>query len=129
MTIIQKINDFFKKSIIKDLSHQKNRLRIFGQNYIILITLLVLFSLIFLISLNLLKKDNLVNAKNFKNTTTSSEFLNLSNFFLSKINSPYVEKRYLIENNDSIERILKKFKIKTEDIKTISYKLKQKKTF
>ena len=29
--------------------------------------------------------------------------------FISKINSPYKEIKYLIQNNDSIEKILKKF--------------------
>ena len=54
-------------------------------------------------------------------------FLNLSNFFLSKINSPYKEIEYLIKNNDSIEKILKKLQINANDIKIISNKLKQKK--
>ena len=64
---------------------------------------------------------------NLKNTTKSSEFLDLSNFLISKINSPYTEKKYIIQNNDSIEKILNKFKVRNEDIKIISFKLKQKK--
>ena len=75
----------------------------------------------------MIEKKNFKNAKNFKDTTKSTEFINLSNFFISKINSPYKVEKYLIENNDSVEKILKKFKIKKDDIKNISLKLKQKK--
>ena len=45
---------------------------------------------------------------------------------ISKINSPCKEIKY-IKNNDSIERILKKYDIDNNDIKNISLKLKQKK--
>ena len=34
---------------------------------------------------------------------------------------------YLINNNDTVEKILKKFEIKNQDIKNISTKLKEKK--
>ena len=39
-------------------------------------------------------------------------FSNLTNFLISKINSPYEEIKYIIKNNDTVEKILKKFKIK-----------------
>ena len=43
-----------------------------------------------------------------------------------KINNPYKEIKYLIKNNDSIEKILKKYKVQSIDIKNISTKLKEK---
>ena len=55
------------------------------------------------------------------------EFANLSEFFVSKINSPYKEIKYLIKNNDSVEKILKNLDIRSSDIKIISTKLKQEK--
>ena len=58
--------------------------------------------------------------------TSTNEFRNFQNFILSKIRSPYEEKSYIIKNNDTIEKILKKFNVKNEDIKNISIKLKQK---
>jgi len=103
------------------------KLRNFNQNYLVLFSILIFFSIIFFVSGNLIEKKNFKNAKNFKDTTKSTEFINLSNFFISKINSPYKVEKYLIENNDSVEKILKKFKIKKDDIKNISLKLKQKK--
>ena len=64
---------------------------------------------------------------NFKEITKTNEFSNFTNFFISKINSPYQEISYIIKNNDTIEKIFKKFKIRDLDIKKISIKLKEKK--
>ena len=64
---------------------------------------------------------------NFKEITKTNEFSNFTNFFISKINSPYQEISYIIMNNDTIEKIFKKFKIRDLDIKKISIKLKEKK--
>ena len=127
MTLIRKLNDFFKKTTNKPQSSIVQKLRNLNQNYLVLFSILIFFSIIFFVSGNLIEKKNFKNAKNFKDTTKSTEFINLSNFFISKINSPYKVEKYLIENNDSVEKILKKFKIKKDDIKNISLKLKQKK--
>ena len=127
MTLIQKLNDFFKKTANKTQPSIVQKLRNLNQNYFALFSILIFFSIIFFVSGNLIEKKNFNNVKNFKDTTKSSEFINLSNFFISKINSPYKVEKYLIENNDSVEKILKKFKIKKDDIKNISLKLKQKK--
>ena len=127
MTLIQKLNHFFKKTTNKPQLSIVQKLRNFNQNYLILFSILFFFSIIFFVSENLIEKKNFNNTKNFQDTTKSTEFLNLSNYFISKINSPYKVEKYLIENNDSVEKILKKFKIKKKDIKNISLKLKQKK--
>ena len=127
MTLIQKLNDFFKKTANKTQPSIVQKLRNLNQNYFVLFSILIFFSIIFFVSGNLIEKKNFKNAKNFKDTTKSTEFINLSNFFISKINSPYKVEKYLIENNDSVEKILKKFNIKKDDIKNISLKLKQKK--
>ena len=127
MTLIQKLNHFFRKTTNKPQLSIVQKLRNFNQNYLILFSILFFFSIIFFVSENLIEKKNFNNTKNFQDTTKSTEFLNLSNYFISKINSPYKVEKYLIENNDSVEKILKKFKIKKEDIKNISLKLKQKK--
>ena len=59
--------------------------------------------------------------------TETSEFSNLTNYLISKISSPYVEISYVIENNDSVEKILNKFRINNTDIKKVSAKLKNQK--
>ena len=66
-------------------------------------------------------------SENLKNISDSSEILKLTNFFISKINSPYKEVKYLIKNNDTVEKILRKFKVRNSDINKISTNLKRKK--
>ena len=129
MTIIQKINSFFKKKFDFWLHLEVKNLKIQKFNPLILISFLIIFSGIFFISSNLIDKKNERNINSFKEITKTNEFSNLSNFLISKINSPYQETSYIIKNNDTVEKILIKFKIRNEDIKDISIKLKQKKLF
>tara|TARA_E500000178_G_scaffold339655_1_gene381379 strand:+ start:294 stop:1601 length:1308 start_codon:yes stop_codon:yes gene_type:complete len=98
-----------------------------SKNQIILFSLLLLLSLIFFIFISINSQKVKQNQKNFKTITETNEFSNLTNFFFSKIKSPYGEVEYLIKNNDSIEKILNRFDIQKNDIKNISLKLKQKK--
>ena len=129
MTIIQKINSFLKKKFNFWLHLEAKNLKIQKFNPLILISFLIIFSGIFFISSNLIDKKNERNINSFKEITKTNEFSNLSNFLISKINSPYQETSYIIKNNDTVEKILIKFKIRNEDIKDISIKLKQKKLF
>ena len=96
-------------------------------NPFFLITFIIIFSGFFFITSNFINQKNKDNEKNFKEITKTTEFSNLSNFLISKINSPYEEIDYTIKNNDSIEKILKNYKVRVEDIKNISIKLKEKK--
>ena len=127
MAIIEKINHFFKKrlnflSLIdgKFLKNQKI-------NPLFFLSFFIVFSVLFFVSSNIVNKKNEKNLKNFKEITNTNEFSNLSNFIISKINSPYEEFYYIVQNNDTVEKILKKFKVQNEDIKKISVELKQKK--
>ena len=127
MTIIERISKFLKKkytlfSVVSPKTLNKQDFK-----PIVLISFIIIFSGVFFISNNLLHKKNKENISNFKEITENNEFSNLANFFISKINSPYEEIEYVIKNNDTIEKILKKYKIRDEDIKKISLKLKEKK--
>jgi len=102
-------------------------LQIKSFNPIFFISFIILFSGVFFISLSFIDKKNEKNISNIKEITETNEFSNLTNFFISKINSPYEEIEYVIKNNDTIEKILKKYKIRDKDIKNISIKLKEKK--
>ena len=127
MTFIQKISYFILKKI-NFLSLLDSRIfRIKRFNPFILITFLVIFSLIFFVTSNLIYKKNKENESNFQDITKTNDFLNLTNFLVSKINSPYKEVNYIIKNNDTVEKILKQFKIRNEDIRNISLKLKSSK--
>ena len=127
MTIIEKISTYIKRknfyfSFVGSKSTQFQKL-----NPLIIISLLIVFSCLFFISINLVNEKNRKNANNFKEITETNEFLDLTSFLMSKINSPYKEINYVIKNNDSIEKILKKFNVNDKDIKNISVSLKQKK--
>ena len=51
------------------------------------------------------------NEKNLENFFKSEEFNNKKIQFFKNLKSPYIEFSYKIENNDSIGKILKKFKV------------------
>ena len=75
-------------------------------------------------SINNQKNENEENLENFFN---SEEFVSVKSSFLDSLKSPYIEFNYNIENNDSIGRILKKFRVSDKEIQTIIKGLKQKK--
>jgi murein DD-endopeptidase MepM/ murein hydrolase activator NlpD len=126
MAFIQKINVFIKKKVNFSLIDTK-ALRIQRFNPFFLISFIIIFSGLFFISSSIINKKNKENVKNFQEIAKTNEFLNLKNFFVSKINSPYEEINYIIKNNDTVEKILRKFKVKDNDINKISTSLKQKK--
>ena len=127
MTIIQKINNFVKKkyNLFSIISPKTLRLKNF--NPVVLITFVIIFFGVYFISSSFINKKNKENLSNLNEIFETNEFSNLANFFFSKINSPYEEIEYVIKNNDTVEKILKKYKIRDEDIKNISLKLKEKK--
>ena len=125
MTIIRKIKAFLrKKYYFLSIIDAKN-FKIQNFNPFFILTFIVIFSVLFFISSSLINKKNTSEAQNFEEITKNNEFNDLTNFLISKINSPYEEIGYIINNNDTIEKILKKFNVKTKDIKKISTKLKE----
>ena len=127
MTIIQKINTFLKKRNNFHLYFKSKTLGLEKLNSLFLISFLLIFSIIFFISSNIISNKNKRNSDKIDEITRTSEFSNLTNFLVSKINSPYEEISYIIKQNDTVEKILKKFKVRNEDINNISVKLRQKK--
>ncbi len=127
MTIIQIINNFYKKNIQFLNTIRISNLKIIRFKPVILISFIIFFSILFFTISNLINKKNLINKNNLVEVTESSEFSNLTNYLISRINSPYEEVSYVIKNNDTIEKILKNYNIKDNDIKKISTKLKEKK--
>ena len=127
MTIIQKFTIFTKKKLNFFYASSIKTLRIQRFNPFIVISFLIVFSAIFFVSSNLIKKKNNEDGNNLKEITKNDEFFNLTNFLVSKINSPYEEISYVIKNNDTVEKILKQFKIQNNDIREISVQLKNRK--
>ena len=127
MTLIQKISTFLKKRNNFFLKLDLKALRIQKFNPLFLASFLVIFSSLFFVSSNFINKKNDENYDNLGDITKNSDFSNLTTFLVAKINSPYLEIDYEIKNNDTVEKILKKFQIRDKDIKNISIQLKQKK--
>ena len=127
MTLIRKISNLLKKKYNLFSLTSPKYLQVKNFNPVFLISIMVIFSGVFFISSNYINKKNKENIKNLKEITENSEFSNVALFFISKINSPYEEVEYVIKNNDTVEKILKKYKIRDIDIKNISFKLKEKK--
>ena len=127
MTIIHYFDQFLKKIKRHELSFRLNKYKILNLNKLILFSFLVFFSFLYLISSSWVSKRNINNQENLSTISKSNEFSRITNFFAAKINSPYTETKYTIKKNDSIEKILKQFDIRSEEITEISLKLKQKK--
>ena len=127
MTIIRKISNFIKKKSSFFSFSELRVLNIQGFNPTLVVLSLVVFSSIFFLSLNIITSKNERNENNLKEITKTSEFSQLTDFLISRLNSPYEEISYVIKNNDTVEKILKKYNIKDSDIRDITIKLKEKK--
>ena len=121
------VNNFYKKNLYFLNSIKKTKFLFFHFNPSVHLSIIVLFSILFFVISNSNIKKKTENKNNLEEITKTSEFSNLKKFFISQINSPYKEINYTIKNNDTIEKILKKYNIKNEDIKKISQKLIEKK--
>ena len=123
MALIEKISNFLKKKtsysvVFLNSTHRRS---------IFLFSFLTTITAVFFLIMNFVEKKSYENEKNIKVIANSNEFLNFTNYIKSKISSPYVEVKYVIQNNDTIEKILKKYNVIELDVKEISMKLKQKK--
>ncbi len=125
MTLNQIFNYLSKK--FDSLKGKGDGFKVLNWRYFLYFFSIIVFFTIFIIISDLINQKNKLESQNLNSIVKSKEFTNLSEYFFSKINSPYKEVEYLIQNNDSIEKILKKLSINNNDIKIISNNLKQKK--
>ena len=71
--------------------------------------------------------QRLSKSESLKEVGNAKEFSELKEFVLEKLKSPYKEINYTIQNNDSIQKVLKKHNIESTEIKKIINELNQKK--
>jgi len=123
------LNEIFNRfpKIFEKFKNKASHYKVLDWKYLFYGFLIVLFFSIFIIISYLVNQKNKIEEQNLSSLVQSEEFSTLGNYLISKINNPYQEVKYLIQNNDSIERILKKLNINSNDIKIISNNLKQKK--
>ena len=89
---------------------------------------ILIFSLIiYTTTYNSINSQKNKNAKNLEEFLNSNEFPSVKGSFFKSLKNPYVEFVYNIENNDSIGKILKKFKVSDNEIQEIIIGLKKKK--
>ena len=127
MAIIQFFLSLIKKKVSVSRPINIGNLKNFSLTPIyVFVTIVIVGSAFFYATTTHLSKKSLKNEKNLKLVTNSNEFTKFTDFLISKIKSPYKEAKYTIKNNDTIEKILRQFDIRSNDIKNISDKLKRK---
>jgi murein DD-endopeptidase MepM/ murein hydrolase activator NlpD len=122
-----KITNFLKSSIIF-----KNKILLFltlenSRKYLISFLIIVIFFVVYILILNQIKSYAKLKANNYNSFLESNEFSNLKEFFFDNIKSPYKEYSYTVENNDTLEKVLKKFKIDSTEINSIAIEIGKKK--
>ena len=88
----------------------KKKLTLFG----IIITLLILIAISYKSNDEKIKKTNIVKAIN-----ENSDIVNFKKFLLDQIKSPYLNVNYEILPGDTIQKILKKYKVKNREIQIV----------
>jgi len=90
------------------------------KNYLIYFFTLVIFFLFYTFAVNQIKSYNNSQKKRFDSFLNSNEFRNIKELVFKSLNSPYKEFNHIVQNNDTIEKILKKHNVTTEDINNIA---------
>ena len=81
--------------------------------------LFTIFIILFLLLAVVFKNDKQVPVKKVEISIQQENLESIKKFFLGKINSPFVNINYKIKGGDSIQSILKKLRIKNNEIQTV----------
>ena len=124
------LKEFFKKfsSSFSNYNEKKKNLA-FSKNLSFLVypaVLLIMF-VVYITTYHTINNQKNENEKNLENFFKSEEFTNIKGSFFNNLKSPYLEFSYNIENNDSIGKILKKFRVSDNEIQKIIEGLRKKK--
>ena len=96
--------------IIKRNLEKKNFIILLG----IIITLIILIAISYKSDTRDIKSNNIV-----KSINENSEIVNFKKFLLNQIKSPYINVDYEISPGDTIQKILKKYKVKDREIQLV----------
>ncbi len=89
--------------------------------------LISIFFIIYALVLNQIKSYAELRENNFNSFLKSNEFSNIKEFVFKNIKSPYKEYNYTVENNDTLEKVLKKYNISNTEINNIASEIVKKK--
>ena len=84
--------------------------------YFILFTFIIIFSLLLTV---VFKNDEDIKNKKTNVSFQHEDLTSIKEFFLTLIKSPFININYEIKSGDSIQKILKKFKVQNNEIQTI----------
>ena len=124
------LKDLFKKFPVSFLTNfeKKGDLKLINNLSIFIYPSIILSAfIVYIVTFNSINNQKNENEKNLERFFNSEEFVNVKGSFLKNLKSPYIEFSYNIENNDSIGRVLKKFKVSDNEIQNIIDGLKKKK--
>ena len=127
MAFKDRLTIFLKKTIPTfSLSNRSPISILILKKYIIYLFFLIIFFFSYIFFVNQLNSYSKSKQNNLKAIITSSDFLDLKEYFINNLKSPYKEYKYIIKNNDSIEKILLNYNIKYSETKDIVNQLKKK---
>ena len=125
--LLSKVTKDFKKI---SASGQDNENLLIFKKFYIYFSVLFFIVLIFVSYAYFQKNENSnlnKSQENLKDLVKKEAFSKVSNYLFTNLKSPYEEHSYTIQNNDSVESILKKFNILENEIKYITQKLRKRK--
>jgi murein DD-endopeptidase MepM/ murein hydrolase activator NlpD len=86
-----------------------------------------IFFVVYAVVLNQIKAYTEFKESNFNSFLKSGEFYNIKEFVFENINSPYKEYNYTVKNNDTLEKVLKKYDISSAEINNLISEVVKKK--
>jgi murein DD-endopeptidase MepM/ murein hydrolase activator NlpD len=97
------------------------------KKYLLYFLFLAIFFLLYTFIINQIKSHIKLKENNFNYFLESDEFSNIKKYIFENLNSPYKEFNYIVQNNDTIEKILKKHNVADADINSIAASVVKKK--
>ena len=97
------------------------------KKYLFYFFLIVVIFFVYAVILNQIKLHTELKENNLNSFLKSNEFNNVKNFISENIKSPYKEYNYIVQNNDTLEKILKKYNIDNTEINKIASAIIKKK--
>ncbi len=123
------LKQFFKKFSTFDFENSEKKIDFLlakRSSLLIYPIILLIFFVIYNSTYNLVNNQKIENEKNLEKFLDSKKFSNVKNSFFDNLKSPYIEFNYIIQNNDSLDKILRKFRVDDSEIQKVIDNLKKK---
>jgi len=111
---------------------QKKKIELFlslvnKKKYLFYFIFIGVFFVIYALVLNKIKSHTKLKEDNFNFFLKSNEFSNIKEFIFENLKSPYKEYNYTVENNDTLEKVFKKYNIDNAEINYLISEIVKKK--